>query len=150
MIRHGESLGCVLLDEEDGNPFFPVNATNGGEELLHESGGQTQGGFIEEEDFGPPHDAPSDAEHALFTAAQGPCCLVDSCFKDREEAEHPFETGCGVFLIPHKVGAQLEVFQHGHLWKQPSPFRHNGNAQLDDPVCSKKADGLVIEINQDS
>ncbi len=56
-------------------------------------------GFIEHEQFGPPHDRPPDGQHLLFSPAQRARPLSSSLFQDWEEIIDPLEVFLDLFLL---------------------------------------------------
>jgi len=77
-------------------------------------GREAQGGLVQEEEAGPGHEGPTDGEHLLLSAGEGPRSLAPPFLQAGEEGVDPLEVRLKV-LPPPKAGEapEEEVVLHG-------------------------------------
>ena len=131
----GEAEGHVgvLFDEEDGRAFL-VQTAQDGEDFLHELGGQSHGGFVEDEEFRLAHQGAGHGEHLLLTATQRSGQLRDAFAQARENIHDHFKVARAARFVAADPGAELQVFHHGESAKDAAPFGHMGHAEAHDAV----------------
>src|SRR3989304_1999144 len=66
VLGYAQGHRRVLLHQEDGQPFLPVDSLDDVEDLLHHSWCQAQGGLGQEEERGPGHEPPAYGHHLIL------------------------------------------------------------------------------------
>jgi hypothetical protein len=66
-VAHAERDLDILLNEQDGRPVL-VNVADGVKNLFHQNGRQTQGRFVEHQEFRPRHQSSTNGKHLLLPA----------------------------------------------------------------------------------
>src|SRR5256884_3253342 len=95
-IGHGECLGSVLLDQQDGRALA-VDVTNDVEDLIDEDGRQSERGLVEEQHLGLGHQPAGDGQHLLLASREGAANLVQAL-------PDPWEESQDVFLVTADPG----------------------------------------------
>ncbi len=65
----------ILLDKQDRQPLT-VDLFDGGKEILDELRGETERGFIQEEELGAGHQSPGHNKHTLLASRESPGHLL--------------------------------------------------------------------------
>src|SRR5690348_6063345 len=111
-----ESLGRVLLDQEDGGPLL-VDVDDHLEDRVDQDRGQPERWFVEKKDLWPRHHRPTDGEHLLFASGQRAADLVAALPEPRKQLEDMFLVGSDAGPIAAREGAEKQVVAHGHSMK---------------------------------
>lgn len=108
-----QGLGGVLLYQQDRHAGL-VHLADDREDLVHQNGSQTHGGFVQQEHLRAGHECPSHGKHLLFAAGQGARHLSAALLQPGEALVHirdaviKLRRGAG-------EGSHLQVFLHRHL-----------------------------------
>src|SRR5437763_5078455 len=112
-IGHGECLGGVLLDQQDGRALA-VDVTNDVEDLVDEDGCQSERRLVEEQHLGLGHQPAGDGQHLLLAAGERAADLVEALADPREERQHVFQVAADPVPILTPVGPQAEIVSDAH------------------------------------
>src|SRR3989475_5514281 len=103
----------VLLDEEDGDPG-PVDLREHAQHRLDDARREAEGGLVEHEEARPRHEGPSDRDHLLLAARQGPRPLPSPLGEAGEDGVDPLEPRPATFPGPSTQGPQGPGLLHPH------------------------------------
>src|SRR5687767_9640891 len=115
---------------------------NGGVDFVYDERRQAERRLVEQHELRAAHEASADGEHASLAATQGACHLVRSLAQPREHGEDPVEL---LRAPPARIleeGAEQEVLQHGHLWKDEVALRNMNDAARDDLIWAEPIEPL--------
>ena len=115
------------------------------ENLVNDDGGQAHGGLIQHHQLGMGHQRPGHGQHLLLAAGQGACHLLAPLLQPGEIVENHFQVLGVNGLID--VSAHFQVLLNGHLQKDPTAFRHMGQARAQEFIGLCMGDVLVTEGN---
>src|SRR5207248_1543676 len=90
-MGHGECLGGVLLDQQDGRALS-VDVTNDVEDLVDEDRRQSERGLVEEQHLWLGHQPAGDRQHLLLASREGAADLVQAL-------PHPWKERQDVLLV---------------------------------------------------
>src|SRR5437763_11141327 len=130
-IGHGECLGGVLLDQEDGRALA-VDVTNDVEDLVDEDGCQSERGLVEEQHLWLGHQPAGDRQHLLLAAREGAADLVQALpdpWKERQDVLLVTSDTLSVFA---PVGAEDQVDAHAHSVEDATPLGYVTDPEPDD------------------
>jgi hypothetical protein len=80
------------------------------------------------------HQAAADRQHLLLAAAHGAGQLLLAVGQPRKDAVDEIERAAAFGLGLRHIGADLEIFLHGHFGKYLTALRYVGDAQFRNPV----------------
>ena len=73
-------------------------------------------------------------EHLLLAAAQRAGELTGALLQPREALENILEIRAQPVRVLAQIGAHLQILAHRHHGKDPTPFRHMGDAEPGDSL----------------
>ena len=129
-IGDGKRHGGVLLDHEDGGALL-VDGLDDLEHLIDEGRRQAHRRLVHADQARPRHQGPPDGHHLLLAARERAGELLAPLLDAREQAVHPLQIIVQILAIAARVGAHLEVLEHGHAREQPPRLGHRCNAEPD-------------------
>src|SRR5256885_2519717 len=138
-IGHGECLGGVLLDQQDGRALA-VDVTNDVEDLVDEDGRQSERGLVEEQHLGLGHQPAGDGQHLLLAAREGAANLVQALPDPWEERQDVLLVTADPVPVVTPVGPQAEIVSHAHAVEDASPLRNMTDAEAHDLVRCEARD----------
>src|SRR4051794_18556505 len=149
-LLHDVAVAChrkrgagVLLDEKNGDAEVTVDFVDDRENLFHQQRRQAHRGLVHQDHLRARHQRAADREHLLLAAgkiAGKPGAL----FQAREIAKDHIEIGSDL-AVPAGEGAELEVFQRGHIGDDAPAFHYLEDAAADDLVGIDAVDALALE-----
>src|SRR5690606_25605025 len=112
---------------------------------LHHDGGKTKRWFVEHQQLRSAHHATGDRAHLALTARQRPRKLSAPLGEDGKQVQHLLERLLQAAPRRPRIGPEFQVFHDRQERKQPSAFRHHGDALRHDLVGRSAADVLIPE-----
>src|SRR5262249_54027152 len=142
-MRQFESVKCILLYQENGELLILVEFADRIEDLPRDKWCQPQRRLVEEQHSRPAHQSTRDREHLLLAAGQRAAALIDAFLEARKKRKYPLEVPveCGGI---RERGPHLQVFEHGHPYKDAAPFRGLGDLETCNVVGRKPRDVLAV------
>src|SRR5260370_10488668 len=120
----------VLLDQEYGELFAPVELANGSEDLLDQDRGEAERGLVEQQQARARHERAGNGEHLLLATRKRAAALMQALLEAREQREHALEIlgkmrGFGgrgspppILLPPHAAGKSAPPPRPPHAQKR--------------------------------
>ncbi len=94
------------------------------------------------------HERAAEREHLLLAAGERSGALALALREAWKKSEDFFQLSVFLLLRARGKGAQLEILPDGHRGKEPSAFRHQRDAMLDDPLRRGFADSFILPSNR--
>ena len=120
------------------------------EDLLHDHRRETHRRLVEQEHARARHQRAADREHLLLAARHRAARLGAPFAKAREQLEDTLEVrlvGRGL-AVASRVGAHVEVLDHGHAREDAATFGRLADAELDALVRRHRGDVVAVEHDQ--
>src|SRR2546426_8718540 len=122
-VRHRESFGRVLLDQQDSGALL-IDVADDVEDLVDQDGGEAQRGLVEQQDTGSRHQAASDREHLMLATRKRATDLIQTLFDARKQFEDMFLVPPNSLPVLAGEGAEEQVVADGQAAEDPAPLRH--------------------------
>src|SRR5712691_8766921 len=141
-VRHRGREAEVLLDEEDGEALG-AQATDGRPDLLHDDGGQTLRGLVEEEQARARAQDATDGEHLLLAPGELGALAPEPLLEIREETEDTVE-GKPAWA---DLRGQQEVLLHVEAREDAALLGAEGEAEARDAVRGEGHELVPVEAD---
>src|SRR5438067_11460881 len=96
-VSYVEGVMDVLLDQEH-RGAFALKLGDDLEDALHQQGGEAKRWLVQQEEFRPAHQRPTDGQHLLLAARQRAAVLRQPLLQDWKEPIYPIEVDLYVAL----------------------------------------------------
>ena len=132
----------VLLDQQDRQPFLPVDAADDLEDLRDQEWRQPEARLVEHQQFWLRHQGASDRQHLLFAAGQIAGSDRAAFVEAGKIAVDPFPVAGHVVTAAHGRGRD-EVLVGRQVLEHPPSLEHVGDAELDALLRHQRADAAA-------
>ena len=134
----------VLLDDQDGE-IEVAQIAHELEQQVHIERRQALGRLVEQEDARLRHQRAADRQHLLLAAAERARHLGAALGQHRQQLVDLIERRAPRRARGRRIGADLEVLQHGHEREQPPPLGHQHQPVQDPLVGGQRVDARLAD-----